>query len=90
MDLILARVTGFCCFIKERIRYMIFKLLIAINLHVTELCLKSIDIIGKIPTPVVSFLRLTWKCVCFVTKAACYCVLFAVFFVIETIEVLVE
>ena len=31
MELILARATGFCCFVKERIRYWIYKLLINVN-----------------------------------------------------------
>ena len=90
MDLILARVTGFCCFIKESIRYMTFKLLIVANLNLTELCLKIINAIGKIPTPVVNILKFTWKCIRFATKVACYCMLFAVFLVFEIIEAVVE
>ena len=90
MDLILARVTGFCCFVKERIRYWIYKLLINVNLNLTEFGLKVIDIIDKIPTPIVNILKFTWKCVRFAMKAACYCALFAVFLVIEIIEALFE
>lgn len=90
MDLILARVTGFCCFVKERIRYWIYKQLINVNLNLTELCLKVIDIVYKIPTPIVNVLKFTWKCVRFAMKSACYCALFAVFLVIEIIEALFE
>lgn len=90
MGLIVARVTGFCCFIKECVRYLIFKLLITANLNLTEFCIKVIDTIGKIPTPIVNVLKFTWKSVCFATKAACYCVLFTVFLVVEIIEDIVE
>lgn len=90
MDHILARVTEFYCFIKERIRYMLFKLLIAANLNLTESCLKVINVVGKIPSPVMNVLKFIWKCVRFAMKAACYCVLFAVFLVVEIIEAVVE
>ena len=90
MSLILTRMMGFCCYIKERIRYLVFKLLIAANLNLTEFCLKAIDTIGKIPAPVVNVLKFTWKCVCFATKAICYCVLFTAFLVVEVIEAIIE
>lgn len=90
MDLILVRVTGFCCFVKERIRYWIYKLLINVNLNLTEFCLKVIDIVDKIPTPIVNIVKFTWKCVRFAMKAVCYCALFVVFLVIEIFEALFE
>lgn len=90
MNLIWARATGFCCFIKECIRYRIFEMLITANLNLTELCLKAIDAVGKIPTPVVNVLKFIWKCVYFTAKVACYCVLFTVFLTIEIIEAVLE
>ena len=90
MNLIWVRVTGFCCFVRERIHYWIYKLLINANLNLTEMCLKVIDIIGKIPTPIVNALEIVWQCVRFAMKVACYSSLFAVFLIIEIIESLFE
>ena len=81
---------GFCCYIKERIRYLFLKLLIAANLNLTEFCLKVIDTIGKIPAPIVNILKFTWKCVCFAMKAVCYCVLLTAFLIVEIIEAILE
>lgn len=90
MDHILIKMVGLYCLVKERIRYTVFKMLITANLNITELGLKVIDIIGKIPTPVLVALNYTWKCIQFVLVAACYCVLFSVFLVFEIIEALIE